>query len=198
LILNEFSQVQFNLDIATAFYLKTQYSLGLLRDKPQETEREINLKYTDQSAQRRLAVAQTNYDRFQQELEVARGKYQTSLSVQPDNLDALIGLGLIADYTGSPENAIPFFQKAISAHPESHTGFVYLGNVYLELGRTEEALVVFLKALDKFPDSVGAAEGIILAYQVLGLESSYQSSRGLLASQRTWDKWVDQLRREEN
>lgn len=75
------------------------------------------------------------------------------LSVQPDNFDALVLLGVIRAKTGNPEAAILLFENALEINPGNAGVHSNIGNVLEALGRLDNAVASHRHALQIDPGS---------------------------------------------
>ncbi len=73
--------------------------------------------------------------------------YQRILEHSENNMNGLIGLGLIASTRGDLETARANFTSARENHPERSEPYFYLGQIELDAGRTAEAQTMFEKCL---------------------------------------------------
>lgn len=83
----------------------------------------------------------------------AQGAYQQVLERSPNNMNALIGLGLIAATRGDLEAARIQFNTARDQHPTRSEPYFYLGQIELDAGRTVEAQAMFEKCLSLDPEN---------------------------------------------
>lgn len=83
----------------------------------------------------------------------ASAAYQRILDQSANNMNALIGLGLVAFTQGDLETARENFERARENHPERSQPYFYLGQVELEVGRTAEAQSMFEKCLSIEPEN---------------------------------------------
>ncbi|MGB6538811.1 MAG: tetratricopeptide repeat-containing glycosyltransferase family protein [Xanthobacteraceae bacterium] len=88
------------------------------------------------------------------ELEKAERHYSAVLAHQPQNFDALHGLGGIHQKRGRLDSALVLFQEALKADPNRPDGYASLGLVFYALKDFTRALVSFEAALRLAPDDV--------------------------------------------
>lgn len=70
--------------------------------------------------------------------------FREALEMQPNNISALVNLGLLyTDTEGNTQAAITLFENALKLSPNSSTILRVLGFVYIEAGRYEDAIKVF-------------------------------------------------------
>lgn len=80
----------------------------------------------------------------------AKALYKNILQVQPQHIDALHLLGLIAKAQGQPQTAIALIQQSLSLHPNPIV-YTNLGVIYHELQQFERALQCCEQALNLAP-----------------------------------------------
>ncbi len=73
--------------------------------------------------------------------------YNSVLAVEPQNLDALIGLAHVARAHGDLDKSLQLFSAAASAHPDVVWPRAELGLLLRELGKQEEAQRYFRSCL---------------------------------------------------
>ncbi|MGQ3072791.1 MAG: tetratricopeptide repeat protein [Ferrovibrionaceae bacterium] len=84
-------------------------------------------------------------------LAEAEAAYRAVLSDDPDNAEALHGLGLIAQVTGNGEVAVRLLALAADKAPADPEPAAHLGAALLLLGRRDEAEAALLRALGQAP-----------------------------------------------
>jgi tetratricopeptide (TPR) repeat protein len=90
----------------------------------------------------------------QSEFEKAQRLYTAVLQYQPDNFDALHGLGVIHYRHGRLDTALVLIQEALKADLDRADGFASLGLVFQAFGQFERALTSYDEALRMAPDDV--------------------------------------------
>ena len=85
-------------------------------------------------------------------LSQAEALYQQILQIEPNNLEALHYLGIIAYQSGKYEIAVEIIGKTILANPSNPTCYVNLGNALKGQGNLDEAARQYLKALSLQPN----------------------------------------------
>lgn len=73
--------------------------------------------------------------------------YRQILAREPDQVDALHHLGLIARQVGRNDAAMECFQRVVQLHPNFAEAQNNLGNLLKDLGRTDEAIAVYQLAI---------------------------------------------------
>jgi protein O-GlcNAc transferase len=77
--------------------------------------------------------------------------YRQVLARQPDDPDALYGLGLLADHAGRPDMAADLLRRAIAKNPGVSRYHNDLGKALIKLRHSEQAHECFQKAVDLDP-----------------------------------------------
>ena len=95
----------------------------------------------------------TQYERDNR-LAEAQQIYENMLEQQPQNPDALHGLGLLAQKTGNFQSAQQLFRDALTVRPTSLKTWFSLGNLYYAQTKLPEAEECYLKVLDLQPNLV--------------------------------------------
>jgi|SRR5579875_2278242 len=90
----------------------------------------------------------------------AKEVYRRALVEQPNNAEALNGLGLAVLKLGRPKEAIPYFKKAISIDPSYVDAVNNIGVAREQLGDIPGALGAFRRALQIDPQNQVAQENI--------------------------------------
>lgn len=118
---------------------------------------------TDPAIQLRLAKAREAAD----DLEGAETVYRSILTANPNNSEALTGLGSIQLQSGDAQGAIRSLTAAATQKP---TGRIYnkLGTAYILLGQTENAESAFNKALAIEPGKLDTRTNLALAQAIGG------------------------------
>lgn len=82
------------------------------------------------------------------------------LVVDPQHVDALLFLGVIANQLGKPEQTIECFRKVIAVKPDHFETCKNLGFLYRGQGKLDEAIECYRKALLLKPDDAEAHSGL--------------------------------------
>jgi tetratricopeptide (TPR) repeat protein len=79
--------------------------------------------------------------------DYSRGQenYQAALQADPDNLNALLGMGLLAHKLGNPQQAVIAFSRLLMLQP-SDVGYLLLAGAFEQSGRREDAQAATEKA----------------------------------------------------
>ncbi|MBA8879567.1 tetratricopeptide repeat protein [Phyllobacterium myrsinacearum] len=117
----------------------------------------------DPVIQLRLAKAREAVD----DLEGAETVYRTVLVANPNNAEALAGLGSIQLQSGDAQGAVRSLTAAAGQAP---SGRIYnkLGTAYILLGQTENAETAFSKALNIEPGKLDTRTNLALAQAIGG------------------------------
>lgn len=101
----------------------------------------------------------------------ARAIYDEILAVEPNNSEALAGVGNVLLSTGDPGTARDFFDRAIQADPDNAQAYVGLASAYNALGMIEQAVASFESALSQNPQNLQARYALGLLYIEVGREA---------------------------
>ena len=75
----------------------------------------------------------------------AQQNYEAAVQADPENLNALLGMGLLAQKTGNPQQAVVAFSRLLAVEP-SDVGYLLLGGALAQSGRPADALAATEKA----------------------------------------------------
>jgi len=75
----------------------------------------------------------------------ARESYETALQLQPGNVFALVGMGLLSQKSGDLVRAIDYYTRATSVDP-SDSGYLLLSQALSKMGRNPESRTAYLEA----------------------------------------------------
>jgi len=89
------------------------------------------------------------------EIDKAIELYSIAIDINPNNLDAIIMLGIAYEKKGNAENGIRIFQDAIHAFPNNPKGYLALSSALKNSGKCMEGIKVLKKAL-QFNQKSGA------------------------------------------
>jgi len=80
--------------------------------------------------------------------------YENSIEKNPENIDALINLGIIYHYNiGQTEKALEIFNKAHNVDKKNVSILTGLANANSDLGMKERAIEYYLEAISLYPDN---------------------------------------------
>lgn len=82
----------------------------------------------------------------------AEEAFGRSLEIDPDNLEALIGTGILALARHDFAAALAIGEAAVVAHPSVPRLYGLIGDAQVELGRYDEALITIQRMVDLRPD----------------------------------------------
>ena len=109
------------------------------------------------------------------ELDLRTGKpgdavtaYRRSLSAQPNNFDALLGLARAYDAGGDAKHSEETYRRAIALQPANFAGYSKLAGFYFNHGRREAAAEMFRKVTQLTPDNARAFANLGACYFALG------------------------------
>ena len=84
----------------------------------------------------------------------------TALKIDPDYVDAVIGLGQVDTLEGDPQSARKRFETAIEIDPHRTQAHFSLGSVLQIMGQTDSALAEYFRALECEPNLAEASRCI--------------------------------------
>lgn len=122
---------------------------------------------------------------YQQENRLAQAQqiYQEILAQQPNNGDALYGLGSLAQKTGDFPRAEQLFRDALTFQPQSLKTWFSLGNLYYAQTKLSEAEKCYLKVIEIQPNLVSVYNNLGYVQQQQGklpeAIASYQTALDL-------------------
>lgn len=99
----------------------------------------------------------------------ARGKFHKVIDRQPQNSEAITGLGWALMNIGKTEAAIAQFEKALHHNPSYGDAYIGLGQAHQAVGNSRKALEAYQTYLDKLP---GGSKSSIAEYQSKQLKKS--------------------------
>jgi protein O-mannosyl-transferase len=91
--------------------------------------------------------------------EKARDSYDHALRLNPNQFNAYLGLGQLAEKRSQLDDAIYNYSKSVELRP-TDTGFVFLGRALESAGRRQEALAAYETALKLSPQSPEAQSAV--------------------------------------
>lgn len=101
-------------------------------------------------------------------LAQAEASYRHLLEREPDNPDALRGLGNIAFDQDRSDDAVGFYDKYLKLKPDDLDVQTDLGTMYLSAGKTEQAIQQYQSVLKANPSFFQAQFNLAIAYQTAG------------------------------
>ncbi|MGB7543625.1 MAG: tetratricopeptide repeat protein, partial [Burkholderiales bacterium] len=87
-------------------------------------------------------------------LSEAEAAYREALAIDPENIDALHFLGVIAFQRAEHERAAELISRALTRNASNAPAHNNLGNVFLAQGKLDEAIACYRKAVELAPDYV--------------------------------------------
>ncbi len=130
-----------------------------------DLSREAEAKPNDLNAWNRLGEATFRASMFDPEfLGKSMEAYGRVLKLDPDNLDALRGMGNIHYDRGSYDQAIAAYEHYLKKKPKDPEVLTDLGTMYLYTGNADQAIVQYNKALAEKPDLFEAYFNMGVAY----------------------------------
>lgn len=101
-------------------------------------------------------------------LDEAEAVYQKALMGEPNNAEALHGLGVLMVQWGQPDQAIPLLNKALASRPDYTLAYNHLGCAYQTLGRNEDALAAYEQAVQCDPAFAEGWNNLAIALAATG------------------------------
>jgi predicted O-linked N-acetylglucosamine transferase (SPINDLY family) len=102
-------------------------------------------------------------------LQAAEQIYRQILAIEPNHVDALHLLGVLAYQEGKHELAIEYIGRAIGLEGAEASFHSNLGNVFQALGKLPEAVACHRRALELKPDYAGAHNNLGHVFQAQGM-----------------------------
>lgn len=124
-------------------------------------------------------------------LAPAKALYERILGVQPDNVDALSLLGLIARQTGRHQQAIALIRRAIAQKPDNAGLHLDLGVALHESGDPRAAIRAYERALAIAPGHADAHRNMAIACLDLGRHDAAQAAFHAVLKARHGGRWWD-------
>lgn len=123
-------------------------------------------KTSPHGADRRLQAALERHKKG--DLAWANREYRQVLAEHPNHPTALHYLGLIAQQTGHPGQAVELLQRSISLDPHDPRAYNHLGQVLIALNRTAEAIRCFESAVAVDPAHTDSLDSLANALKARG------------------------------
>lgn len=108
----------------------------------------------------------------EQSWAAAEQAYRKSLELEPDYVDAMIGLGRLRTRMGQPELALVALDEAVDLDPSRPDAQVDRGKALEAIGRRDESLAAYYRALDIAPDTPDALFRVAAAQLARGRAES--------------------------
>lgn len=112
----------------------------------------------------------------------ARAAYERVLEFEPDQSDALFGLGMLSANAGDADTALGYFERIQDADPDDPSLFYNIAELYFQRGQAADAIVFYERALEIDPQ-------YLAAYKQLGFAAvnSGQMDKAIAAFERFLD-----------
>ncbi len=114
------------------------------------------------------------------EADVARQIWQQCLEADPQDLEALVSLGMIEVESGDHGRAEPLLCAALTQSPADPQASCFLGNALVHQGRSPEAIDVLRASLAAHPDSL--PNQVLLGQAYLQTKSYAKAKTAFLAA----------------
>ncbi|MGE4506518.1 MAG: tetratricopeptide repeat protein [Desulfovibrionaceae bacterium] len=138
-------------------------TLGRAEEAVPVLERAVGLMPEDADPLNALGAA-----RFQAgDLDGSRAAHLLALKHAPESVEALDGLGNVAQARGRPQRAVEFYERAIAIAPSART-LSNLGAALKTAGRAREAVERLLQSLELEPGDPDTLANLGNAWQALG------------------------------
>jgi len=102
------------------------------------------------------------------QLPLARERYETAATLEPQNYQAQYNHGLMLQLLGQAKDAVRAYLQALSIAPESFEGNRDIASAYLQLGDPESSLPYALRSTELNPDSQPAWSNLAATYSLMG------------------------------
>lgn len=98
--------------------------------------------------------------------------FETAISLEPQNAEALNNLAVIYRQIGRTDDALEHVNKALAQEPDNPEILYNLGNIQKDLGNSREAIEAYERAVELEPDLAPAYNNLGTMYDRLGDTSS--------------------------
>lgn len=144
-----------------------------------------------------LALAQYRAGQFEPEyLSGAMSSYEHILEREPNNLEALRGLGNIAFDQEQPQKAIEYYEKYLALEPKDPSVRTDMGTMYLSAKDTLKAIEAYQQVVADEPKFFQAHFNLAIAHRTAGnldeAAAALQKAREVAPDEAT-RKLIDQL-----
>ncbi len=161
------------LTLATTVAIIIAIYLSLAQAQPGFTPQELSYIAGQVRAEQRPADASAHVDYAwalyrKGALGTAEVEYKKALRLDPDNLAAIYGLGLIAERRGRSSAAVSLYRKALRLSPFFSEGHFHLGRIYLAQKKYDAAIRELKKVIRYEPGSADSHLLLGKAYQGKG------------------------------
>lgn len=111
----------------------------------------------DPASLARLGAARRLQGRYAEASEL----YRRALALDPEQLDAWLGVALLLSARGNPEAGVQRLGELVAKHPDSVPLRATLGDLQCEMGRYGPALECYEAVLDGHPEHFGCRLGLV-------------------------------------
>jgi tetratricopeptide (TPR) repeat protein len=121
-------------------------ALGLAHELPAD---EVGKNFTPRTLSAAIAEGNVAFER--KDYGAARNAYTRVLALEPDNLMALVNLGMVEFYSGHPDKAEELLKKAVRQRLESAPAWLTLGMIYMDRNESDAAIAALSQAMLQDP-----------------------------------------------
>ena len=97
------------------------------------------------------SIAEGNVAFERKDYGAARNAYTRVLTLEPNNLMALVNLGMVEFYSGHPDKAEELLKKAVRQRLESAPAWLTLGMIYMDRNESDAAIASLSQAMLQDP-----------------------------------------------
>jgi tetratricopeptide (TPR) repeat protein len=109
--------------------------------------------------------------------------FENQLKTDPNNYDAIVGIGNSYYDLGNPPKAIEYYERALKARPNDALVMVDMGSMYRQMGDPDKALELFQKAISSNPNLPQAYFNLGMIYRM--------EKHDLQGAAKAWQKYLE-------
>ena len=106
--------------------------------------------------------------------------FRKAIALQPNNADAMVGIGAVLRRKGKMEESLPYFEKAVDIDPRSSRNIRELAYTLNFLRKYEEASLTYDRAIAVSPDEL--ANYLFNAFTLIEWKADLDGARAVLAT----------------
>ncbi|OGS44856.1 MAG: hypothetical protein A2539_03775 [Elusimicrobia bacterium RIFOXYD2_FULL_34_15] len=152
-------------DTKSIYIKKKLVSLYLLTGDINSASKEITEMSKIQPGDKEITELMAEVSIYQKKPEEAISAYETLLSTEPNNKQALYNLGILYAQIGKPEKAISYFEKYAQLYPDEIEVNVSIGILYQKLNQLSKAESYLKKANEADPNSTAPMIALANLYE---------------------------------